>query len=73
MPPIADPDSADSVITPASTGAQQDDAIPENTPRAKKLAESPRAVSGARRNEGRLHIRPDSEYAASSSISAPPR
>jgi hypothetical protein len=30
-------------------------------PEGEETAESPRAVSGARGNEGRLHIRPDSE------------
>ena len=59
-------------MMPARTGAQQDEAMPENTPRAKKLAESPRRVSGARRNEGMLHIRPDSDQAASSSMRMPP-
>jgi len=56
----------------ASTGAQQELAIPEKTPRAKKLAESPRVVSGARRKDGRLTIRPDRLSPANASISAPP-
>ena len=71
-PPITDPLNADRVITPTRTGAQHAEATPENTPRAKKLAESPRRVSGARRNEGRLHIRPVSDHAASSSMRTPP-
>src|SRR5450631_1970157 len=58
-------------MTPASTGAQQEEATPENRPREKKLALSPWVVSGARRND-MLHMRPVSEYAASASISAPP-
>ncbi len=69
---MAEPDRADRVITPASTGAQQELAIPEKTPRAKKLAESPRVVSGARRNDGRLSIRPDRLSPANASINAPP-
>ena len=40
------PDRADSVMTPASTGAQQLLATPENTPRANMLAVSPRVASG---------------------------
>jgi two-component system, NarL family, sensor kinase len=72
MPPTALPDSADNVMTPASTGAQHEEATPEKTPRAKKLAESPRRVSGARRNDGRLHIRPVSDHTASTIIRIPP-
>src|SRR5665647_2510804 len=60
------------VMTPTRTGAQQLLASPENTPRAKKLAESPRVVSGARTNEGRLTIRPDRVNTARASISTPP-
>lgn len=71
-PPATDPERADSVITPARTGAQQLEATPEKTPSAKKLAVSPRAVSGARRKLGSDHIRPDSDSPARTSISRPP-
>ena len=57
-PPTAEPDSADRVITPARTGAQQLLAMPEKTPRAKKLAVSPRVVSGARRKRRQRHHPP---------------
>lgn len=57
-PPSGLPERADRVITPARTGAQQLDAIPENTPRLKKVAVSPRVVSGARSIDGIDHIRP---------------
>src|SRR5665648_778248 len=71
-PPIAEPDSADSVITPTRTGAQQLDATPENTPSAKKLAPSPRLVSGEAMNDGRDHIRPDRLRAARVNIRSAP-
>jgi hypothetical protein len=45
-PPPGLPEKADRAMTPASTGAQQEEAIPENTPKAKKLAESPPARVG---------------------------
>ncbi len=45
-------------MTPMRTGAQQLEAIPEKTPRLKKVAVSPRVVSGARRTDGIDHIRP---------------
>ena len=53
-------------------GAQQLDAIPEKTPRAKKLAESPRVVSGVRMTLGNDHIRPDSARSARTTIKVPP-
>src|SRR5450830_764737 len=71
-PPIADPDSADRVITPTRTGAQQLDAIPEKTPRAKKLAESPRVVSGVRMMLGSDHIRPERARDRKTIIKVPP-
>ena len=52
--------------------AQQLLATPEKTPRPKKLSASPLVVSGARRNRGRVIIRPDRLSAASASISMPP-
>ena len=69
---MTEPDNAESVITPASTGAQHDEAMPENTPSAKKLPVSPRLVSGARTNDGRRSIRPDRLNAASTSMRRPP-
>ncbi|SKF62538.1 Uncharacterised protein [Mycobacteroides abscessus subsp. abscessus] len=69
---MGEPDRADRAITPTSTGAQQLEATPEKTPRAKKLAESPRALSGARRNDGKLIIRPERLNTARASISTPP-
>src|SRR5690625_331250 len=71
-PPAADPESTDRVMPPARTGAQQLEAIPEKTPRAKKLAPSPRLVSGARRKRGRDHMVPDRDSPASAIMSRPP-
>jgi hypothetical protein len=71
-PPIAEPDSTDNVMTPANTGAQQLDATPEKTPREKKLALSPRVVSGARRIAGSDHMRPVKESTANAIMSTPP-
>src|SRR5690625_1321321 len=71
-PPAADPESTDRVMTPARTGAQQLEAIPEKTPRAKKLAPSPRLVSGARMKRGRDHMVPERDSPARAIISRPP-
>ena len=70
--PASDDDSADSVMTPASTGAQHDDATPEKIPRAKTPAVSLRSGAGEWMNDGKLHERPDSDTAAIPSSSRPP-
>lgn len=63
---------AESVSTPASTGAQQLEAIPENTPNAKKPAYPPPCRFGAVMNDGIDHMRPDTDSTANTTISSDP-
>lgn len=70
MDPGSDPASADRASTPASTGAQHDEAIPEKTPSANTPPASERNA-GARR-PAMLHERPAIASPPSVSISSPP-
>jgi hypothetical protein len=70
--PASDRDSADRVMMPASTGAQHEDATPENSPSAKLPAESVRPSSGVWMNPGSDQLRPLTASPANPSSSTPP-